>query len=101
MIWDSEKPSPNLLNSFELENPWQDLDRDLDLIEQNFESVLQTDIKPQPHRQIQVVSSLFFRNKAAYIVGRALIGIRAQTIRYTFITNRRFKTLCRHRYFRQ
>ncbi len=63
-----------ILNSFKLSNNWQNLDRDLDLIVENFKGKLESPIRPTPHRQIQVVSSLFFRNKAAYIVGRALIG---------------------------
>ena len=64
----------DILNSFKLNNAWQDIDRDLELIVENFEPGLDTGTRPAPHRQIQVVSSLFFRNKAAYIVGRALVG---------------------------
>ena len=64
----------NILNSFELSNPWEDLERDLDLLVDNFNSCLQSEITPTPFRQLQVVSSLFFRNKAAYIVGRAMVG---------------------------
>ncbi len=63
-----------ILNSFDLKCPWQNLQRDLDLVTENLAPYLRTDIKPQPHRQLQVISSLFYRNKAAYIVGRALIG---------------------------
>ena len=63
-----------ILNSFDLENRWQDLQRDVDLLVENFEPCLQSAIKPLRHRQLQVISSLFYRNKAAYIVGRALIG---------------------------
>jgi isocitrate dehydrogenase kinase/phosphatase len=64
----------DILDSFNLSNSWEDIDRDLELIVENFEPALNTGTKPSPHRQIQVVSSLFFRNKAAYIVGRALVG---------------------------
>ena len=82
---DEADPPPNLretlretlreiLQSFGLTRPWEDLERDLDLVAENFQSVLQSDAAPAPHRQLHVVSSLFFRNKAAYIVGRALIG---------------------------
>ncbi len=63
-----------ILNSFELENSWQDIKRDLGLLVENFKPCLQSTIKSLPHRQLQVISSLFYRNKAAYIVGRALIG---------------------------
>ena len=64
----------NMLKSFELKNSWENLDRDLDLLVENFTPQLATDVCPMPFRQLQVVSSLFFRNKAAYIVGRALVG---------------------------
>ena len=69
------KPTFNqILNSFDLKNSWQDIQRDLDLLVENFGPCLESTIKPLPHRQLQVISSLFYRNKAAYIVGRALIG---------------------------
>ena len=64
----------NILNSFSLTNKWENIERDLDLLVENFEPSLETSARPVPHRQLQVVSSLFFRNKAAYIVGRALVG---------------------------
>jgi len=64
----------NILKSFKLKNSWENLHRDLDLLTENFQPKLQPSTKPTPHRQIQVVSSLFFRNKAAYVVGRALVG---------------------------
>lgn len=63
-----------ILNSFDLRCEWKNLDRDLELVCEIFTPFLETKTKPQPHRQIQVVSSLFYRNKAAYIVGRVLIG---------------------------
>ncbi len=63
-----------ILNSFGLNCKWQNLERDLDLVIENISSHLDTGVKPKPHCQVQVVSSLFYRNKAAYIVGRALIG---------------------------
>lgn len=67
-----------ILQSFGLTRPWEDLERDLDLVAENFQSALQSGATPAPHRQLHVVSSLFFRNKAAYVVGRALIGVDSQ-----------------------
>ncbi|MGI9316694.1 MAG: bifunctional isocitrate dehydrogenase kinase/phosphatase, partial [bacterium] len=64
-----------VLNSFGLERPWQDIDRDARLLAENMEPALASALRPAPHRQLHVVSSLFFRNKAAYVVGRALIGV--------------------------
>ena len=63
-----------ILQSFGLTRPWEDLERDLDLVAENFQPMLQSSATPAPHRQLHVVSSLFFRNKAAYLVGRALVG---------------------------
>ena len=68
----------DILQSFGLTRPWENLDRDLDLLVENFEPSLQSDTIPTPHRQLHVVSSLFFRNKAGYIVGRALVGVDSQ-----------------------
>ena len=67
-----------ILQSFNLTRPWENLDRDLDLVAGNFEPALRSDITPTPHRQLHVVSSLFYRNKAAYLVGRAVIGVDIQ-----------------------
>jgi isocitrate dehydrogenase kinase/phosphatase len=63
-----------ILQSFNLVNDWKNLDRDLELLVENFQPKLDTGARPMPHRQIQVISSLFYRNKAAYIVGRGLVG---------------------------
>ncbi len=67
-----------ILNSFGLNCSWQNLARDLDFLTENFEPYLDGGVRPPPHRQLQVVSALFYRNKAAYIVGRALIGLEQQ-----------------------
>ncbi len=63
-----------ILNSFDLSNPWENLERDLNLVEKNLAPCLTSTVRPEPFTQFQVVSSLFFRNKAAYIVGRVLVG---------------------------
>lgn len=67
-----------ILQNFGLTRPWENLERDLDLVVDNFAAVLQPNASPPPHRQLHVVSSLFFRNKATYAVGRALIGVDSQ-----------------------
>ena len=64
-----------VLESFDLNRPWQDFSRDIRLVAEHLEPALRSDLKPAPFRQLHIVSSLFFRNKAAYIVGRALIGL--------------------------
>ncbi len=65
----------DMLLSFDLNRSWQNIDRDIELLTENFHVYLESEIKPTPHRQLEVLSSLFFRNKAAYIVGRAVIGL--------------------------
>lgn len=67
-----------LLGSFGLERPWQDLGRDVGLLADNLRPVLASNLKPEPHRQLHVATSPFYRNKAAYVVGRAMIGLEMQ-----------------------
>ncbi|MEM7196669.1 MAG: bifunctional isocitrate dehydrogenase kinase/phosphatase, partial [Pseudomonadota bacterium] len=64
-----------LLYSFKLTRTWQDIDRDVNLLAENFLPEIQSDITPPPHVQLHVISELFFRNKAAYAVGRAIVGV--------------------------
>ena len=78
-----------ILQGFGMTRPWEDLERDLDLVVGDFEPVLQSDVTPAPHRQLHVVSSLFFRNKAAYVVGRALIGVDSQPFVLPILLNDR------------
>ena len=67
-----------ILTGTDLSRPWEDLTRDIQLLTENFQPCLETSERPLPHRRLEAVNSLFFRNKAAYIVGRALIGLRRQ-----------------------
>ncbi len=80
-----------ILQSFRLRRPWEDLERDLDLICENFRPLLRPDATPAPHRQLHVVSSLFYRNKAAYVVGRALIGVDSQPFVIPILINHRLR----------
>jgi isocitrate dehydrogenase kinase/phosphatase len=58
--------------SFELANPWEDLSRDMRNIVRALRQHFPRPARAQPDLQIQVLASLFFRNKAAYIIGRAI-----------------------------
>ncbi len=62
------------LTSFGLASPFQDLDRDLRNLVHAMRERFPGKWRMQPNFQIQVLSSLFFRNKAAYVVGRAING---------------------------
>jgi isocitrate dehydrogenase kinase/phosphatase len=63
-----------ILTGFGLSVPFQDLDRDLHYLERAVLEHRSKDWKAQPNFQVQVLHSLFFRNKAAYIVGRMING---------------------------
>ncbi|MFO0749107.1 MAG: bifunctional isocitrate dehydrogenase kinase/phosphatase [Myxococcota bacterium] len=63
-----------VLASFGLENPWQDLGRDVERVCRAVDRHFPRGFVPHPNFQLQVLSSLFFRNKAAYIVGKAVNG---------------------------
>jgi isocitrate dehydrogenase kinase/phosphatase len=64
-----------IVTNFQLARPFADLDRDVALVEQRMVEQLGLD-KAEANQQLQVLSSLFFRNKGAYIVGRAIDGAR-------------------------
>ena len=62
------------LTSFGLAPPFEDIDRDLRFLVRALREHFPGKWRMHPNFQIQVLSSLFFRNKAAYIVGRAING---------------------------
>ncbi|MCD6043620.1 MAG: Isocitrate dehydrogenase phosphatase [Burkholderiales bacterium] len=61
-----------IATSFGLANPWEDLPRDLRNVVRALRPHFPRPARAQPGLQIQVLASLFFRNKAAYIIGRAI-----------------------------
>jgi isocitrate dehydrogenase kinase/phosphatase len=64
-----------MVTNFQLVGEFADLDRDLAQVEERLTSVL-ADMALEPNYQIQVLSSLFYRNKGAYIVGKMINGSR-------------------------
>jgi isocitrate dehydrogenase kinase/phosphatase len=58
--------------SFSLPNPWENLRRDLRHVLRALRPHFPRPARAQPDLQMQVLCSLFFRNKAAYIVGRMI-----------------------------
>jgi isocitrate dehydrogenase kinase/phosphatase len=62
------------LSSFALQCPFQDFDRDVRGIVRAIRARFRGKWQVQPNFQIQVLSSLFYRNKAAYLVGRTING---------------------------
>ena len=61
-----------IAGSFALRNPWEDLARDLKNLVHALREHFPRPARAQPDLQIQVLASLFFRNKAAYVIGRVV-----------------------------
>ena len=64
-----------IVTDFQLDCPFAALDRDLALVEARMVAAFGLD-QAEPNQQFHVLSNLFFRNKGAYIVGRAVNGAR-------------------------
>jgi isocitrate dehydrogenase kinase/phosphatase len=67
-----KKTLRRIAEGFDLKNPWENLRRDLKNVVHALRPHFPRPARAQPDLQIQVVTSLFFRNKAAYIIGRAI-----------------------------
>ena len=64
-----------IVTHFQLARPFAALDRDVALVEARMVQAFGLN-KAEPNQQFHVLSNLFFRNKGAYIVGRAVNGAR-------------------------
>ena len=62
-----------MVNDFGLNREFADLERDAGYILQSISRLL-ADVKLRPSFQLQVLSSLFYRNKGAYVVGKLING---------------------------
>jgi isocitrate dehydrogenase kinase/phosphatase len=63
-----------ILTGFELAIPYENLRRDVRCVQRELLKNRSGKWKAQPNYQIQVLDSLFFRNKGAHIVGRVING---------------------------
>ncbi|MGH8631726.1 MAG: isocitrate dehydrogenase kinase/phosphatase AceK regulatory subunit, partial [Burkholderiales bacterium] len=63
-----------ILADFGLRNSFEDLERDLRLLLRAARARLPRPFVPEANHQIQVLSSLFFRNKGAYLIGKIING---------------------------
>jgi isocitrate dehydrogenase kinase/phosphatase len=63
-----------ILKSFGLSNPYENLRRDVRHLERSLLERRQAGWKAEANYQIQVLDNLFYRNKAAYIIGRVVNG---------------------------
>ncbi|QTD45325.1 bifunctional isocitrate dehydrogenase kinase/phosphatase [Ottowia testudinis] len=64
-----------VLQSFDLRCTFEDLERDCHRVARAMLNEWGAD-KPRPNFQVQVLSSLFYRNKGAYLVGKIINGFR-------------------------
>jgi isocitrate dehydrogenase kinase/phosphatase len=62
-----------IVNNFQLKNEFEDLGRDVDQVLGALRAYT-GEVRLRANYQIQVLSSLFFRNKGAYIVGKIVNG---------------------------
>ncbi len=63
-----------IVRDFALANPFEDLRRDLMSVVRALRARFPRPARARPSLQIQVLASLFIRNKAAYVVGRIVNG---------------------------
>ncbi|MDH3694020.1 MAG: bifunctional isocitrate dehydrogenase kinase/phosphatase [Gammaproteobacteria bacterium] len=63
-----------MLIDFTLQNRFENLRWDIRLLRTEFDKNSLASQRRHPNHQLQVLGSLFFRNKCAYIVGREIIG---------------------------
>lgn len=64
-----------MLEAFDIGLEFADLERDTAYLTDQLRHILKTTRKYSDSYQIQVLTPVFYRNKAAYIVGRALNGV--------------------------
>ena len=62
-----------IITNFQLDAGFADLTRDVEQVETRLKQIF-GNARLEPNHQIQVLSSLFFRNKGAYIIGKAING---------------------------
>ena len=63
-----------IVEDFEWHRPFDDLERDVDFVYQAVHDFLKGMPRREVNFQIQVLGSAFYRNKAAYIIGKAING---------------------------
>jgi isocitrate dehydrogenase kinase/phosphatase len=76
-----------VVTHFQLDCPFADLERDVALVEASLQLLFGAG-PIEPNHQIQVLSNLFYRNKGAYIVGKAINGNREYPFIVPILHNR-------------
>jgi len=78
-----------IAGTFELKNPWEDAERDLRNVVRALRRHFPRPARAAPDLQIQVLDSLFFRNKGAYVVGRLINAHRELPFAVPILQNER------------
>ncbi len=76
-----------IIDNFRLQRPFDDLPRDAQLVLEAMSARL-VQVKLRANFQIQVLSSLFFRNKGAYVVGKIINGFNEVPFALPILHNR-------------
>ncbi len=77
-----------VVTNFQLQRPFADLEGDVARVVARLQSLF-GDVAPEPNHQLQVLSSLFYRNKGAYLVGKGINGNREYPFVVPILHNRR------------
>jgi isocitrate dehydrogenase kinase/phosphatase len=77
-----------IVTNFQLAAQFSNLDRDIDQVRTRMERFFGLE-QPETNQQLHVLSNLFFRNKGAYIVGKAINGAREFPFVIPILHNRR------------
>ena len=79
----------NILLDLKLAIPFEDIDRDVANIYRAVENFVNTWPTKEANLQIQVLSSCFYRNKAVYVIGKAINGSTEYPFAIAILSNRR------------
>ena len=63
-----------IVDNFQLQRPFEDLGRDIDAVLAALRQQVGDGVRLRANFQIQVLSSMFFRNKGGYIIGKIVNG---------------------------
>ena len=77
-----------IITNFQLALEFQDLERDVDHVCESVTAEL-GDYRVRTNFQVQVLASLFFRNKGAYVVGKIINGFRETPFALPILHNRK------------
>ncbi|HYD96772.1 MAG TPA: bifunctional isocitrate dehydrogenase kinase/phosphatase [Noviherbaspirillum sp.] len=77
-----------IVTNFQLQPAFADLDRDIGFVEARMRAMFGSDLM-EPNHQIQVLASLFYRNKGAYIIGKGINGNRIYPFVVPILYNRK------------